>query len=55
MKPKSLLETNPYLKDPVMREKLIERSVVSSFGVEGIKLDLKKAREIKIPKRKKDD
>ena len=53
MKPKSLLETNPYLKDPVMREKLIARSVVSSCGVEGVKVDLKKAREIQISRKTK--
>ena len=35
---KSLLETNPYLKDPVQRKRLIRRSVVSSFAVEGITL-----------------
>lgn len=50
MKSKSLLETNPYLKDLVVREKLITRSIVSSFGVEGIKVDLKKAREMQVPK-----
>jgi len=32
-----LIETNPYLKDAVMRETLITRSVRSSCGVEGIK------------------
>lgn len=36
---KSLIDTNPYLKDPVMRKKLAERSVRTSSGVEGIKLD----------------
>lgn len=35
---KSLLETNPYLKDPAQRKRLIRRSVVSSFAVEGIVL-----------------
>ena len=33
---KSLLETNPYLKNPELRKRLIRRSVVSSFAVEGI-------------------
>ena len=33
---KSLLETNPYLKDPEMRKKLIRRSVISSSAIEGI-------------------
>ena len=37
MKTKSLIETNPYLKDAAMREKLVSRSVRSSCGVEGIK------------------
>lgn len=35
---KSLLETNPYLKDPEQRKRLIRRSVVSSFAIEGIYL-----------------
>lgn len=35
---KALIETNPYLKDPITREKLIERSVTTSCGVEGIKV-----------------
>lgn len=34
---KSLAETNPYLKDPEMRKKLVRRSVRTSCGVEGIK------------------
>lgn len=34
---KPLIETNPYLKNAAMREKLISRSVRSSCGVEGIK------------------
>lgn len=34
----SLLETNPYLKDPAQRKRLIRRSVVSSFAIEGIVL-----------------
>ena len=33
---KSLLETNPYLKDPAQRKRLLRRSLVSSFAVEGI-------------------
>ena len=37
MKTKSLINTNPYLKDPKKREKLIARSVRTSCGVEGIK------------------
>ncbi len=34
---KPLTETNQYLRDPVMREKLITQSVRTSCGVEGIK------------------
>lgn len=36
---KSLVETNPYLKDPAQRKRLLRRSVVSSFAVEGIVLE----------------
>lgn len=35
---KSLLETNPFLKDPDQRKRLLRRSLVSSFAVEGIQL-----------------
>ncbi len=38
MSKKSLLETNPYLKDPKLRKFLIERSVASSCTVEGIRV-----------------
>lgn len=34
---KPLIETNPYLKNPATRDKLISRSVRTSCGVEGIK------------------
>jgi Fic family protein len=33
---KSLLETNPYLKDPEMRKKMMRRSIISSSAIEGI-------------------
>jgi hypothetical protein len=33
---KSLLESNPYLKDPQQRKALLRRSLVSSFAIEGI-------------------
>ena len=36
MPKKSLLETNPYLKDPELRAYLIERFVVSSTAIEGV-------------------
>lgn len=35
---KSLLETNPYLKNPEQRKRLMRRSLVSSFAIEGIYL-----------------
>jgi len=35
---KSLPETNPYLKDPAQRKRLLRRSLVSSFAIEGIYL-----------------
>ena len=33
---KSLLETNPYLKDPEMRKKMFRRSAISSSAIEDI-------------------
>jgi len=33
---KSLLETNPYLKDPATRDKALARNIVSSSAIEGI-------------------
>jgi Fic family protein len=33
---KSLLETNPYLKDPEVRKKMMRRSIISSSAIEGI-------------------
>lgn len=47
MKKKSLIETNPYLKNPTKRKMLITRSVRTSCGVEGIKL---KGNHIILPK-----
>lgn len=35
----SLLETNPYLKNPDQRKLLLRRSLVSSFAIEGILLN----------------
>jgi hypothetical protein len=49
MKKQSLLQTNPYLNNPQIAPRLIERSVVSSCGVEGIKVDLKKVADFHIP------
>ncbi len=37
MPKKSLKESNPYLKDSLLREELLLRSVVSSSAVEGIR------------------
>jgi hypothetical protein len=52
MKTKSLIETNPYLKDPAMRQELIDRSVRTSGGVEGIKVvGRSKSGHIEIPRR----
>ncbi|MFA7405673.1 MAG: hypothetical protein WC007_16905 [Pelobacteraceae bacterium] len=45
---KSLLETNPYLKDPVLRRKMMDRSIISSSAIEGIHIteeDLQRFRE----------
>lgn len=44
---KSLLETNPYLKDPAQRKRLLRRSLVSSFAVEGIVLKEEPAAAVK--------
>jgi hypothetical protein len=44
---KSLLETNPYLKDPAQREKLLRRSLISSFAIEGIYLKEEPAASVK--------
>ncbi len=51
MTSKLLIHTNPYLKDPTKREKLIETSVRTSCGVEGIKPSKRKL-NIDIPRRK---
>lgn len=44
---KSLLETNPYLKDPEQRKRLLRRSLVSSFAVEGIEIKEETATSVK--------
>ena len=36
---KTLIDTNPYLKNAAQRKRLFRRSLVTSFGVEGISLD----------------
>jgi hypothetical protein len=53
MKKKSLLETNPYLKDPELRAFLIERCVASSTAIEGVHIKYPKlTKEIKKKMRK---
>lgn len=52
MKTKSLIDTNPYLKDEATRRKLVIRSVVSSSGVEGIKVDPNNLPYFEIPHRR---
>ena len=42
MNKKSLIYTNKHLRDRIKRRKLIERSVITSCGVEGIVVDLSK-------------
>lgn len=54
MKTKPLIKTNRYLRDPAMRKRLNDRSVISSCGVEGIKLTAKRTNKIKIKRRKKE-
>jgi hypothetical protein len=41
-----LIETNPYLKDPTTRAKVIARSVETSCRVEGINIKLEVAKAI---------
>lgn len=36
MSKKSLLETNPYLKDPLKRQEIIKTVVLSSSAIEGV-------------------
>lgn len=52
MKSKLLIDTNPYLKDKALREKLILRSVTTSSAVEGIYVDINSIPEIKITRRR---
>ena len=41
MKKKFLIDTNPYLKDPIARKRSVVTSVTSSSAVEGIRIDKK--------------
>ena len=43
MRKRSLMETNPYLKDPAKRESLLRSSVISSTAVEGVHAAARKA------------
>ena len=38
MQKKSLIKTNPYLKNPTERESMLYTSVITSSAIEGIKL-----------------
>lgn len=38
MKKKSLIETNPYLKDPKVYEAMLNVNVISSSAIEGVRL-----------------
>ncbi len=49
---KSLIETNPYLKNSATRMKLVARAVRTSSGVEGIKPKNKKTLKFNITRRK---
>ena len=51
MKTKSLIETNPYLKDAAQRKKLVVRSVRTSCGVEGIEPKAANTRIVEIKNR----
>ena len=42
MRAKSLKETNPYLKDPIKREKGLWITVSSSSAIEGVRVAKKK-------------
>lgn len=52
MKTKSLIQTNPYLKDAEQRRKYVAISVRSSCGVEGITPKSDQIRTIEITHRK---
>lgn len=53
MRNNTLSQTNPFLKDPVQREKLNRLSVRTSCGVEGIKPPIEQQEIIEIPRREK--
>jgi|GEM_PF-1346972 len=43
MSKKSLLETNPFLKDPALRIQIVETVTVSSSSIEGVHIAAKQA------------
>jgi len=43
MSKKSLLETNPFLKDPEMRRQIVETVTLSSSSIEGVHAAAKQA------------
>lgn len=45
-KPPPLIETNPYLQDPVECDVWLTRSVISSSAIEGVHLAARRALEI---------
>ncbi len=44
---KSLIETNPHLKDPMKRREMLERSVLSSSAIEGIRITVEELRRFR--------
>ena len=38
MTQKALIETNPYLKDPVQRKSWLDKSVSTSTAIEGVRI-----------------
>ena len=52
-----LAKTNPYLRDPVTRERIVLKSVASSSAIEGIRAPFRKtaakAKSASIPAKKK--
>lgn len=38
---KKLSETNPYLRDPAVRERMVIKSVITSSAIEGIRVSFK--------------
>jgi len=42
MKKKALILTNPYLKDPVKRAKMLRVNIVTSTAIEGVHIKISK-------------